>query len=205
MLLHGDELGRTQGGNNNVYAQDSELSWVDWATADKALIEFTAALIKLRREHPTFRRARFFDGRPVKRGAQGDPWPDLEWLRPSGELMEPEDWEAGFGQAIGMFLNGQGIHGRGPRGERVVDRSFLVYFSAAADDVEVVLPDALTGVQWDVVVDTSLTDVDGPPLEAGDKLTLTAHSLVVLREHVAPDTGDAAVSVTLASTGTELP
>ena len=202
MILHGDELGRTQHGNNNVYAQDSELSWVDWAGADRGLIEFTAALIRLRREHPTFRRARFFDGRPVRRGP-GEPWPDLEWLRPSGELMEPDDWEAGFGKAIGMFLNGHGIHGRGPRGERVVDRSFLVYFSAAADDLEVVLPDALSGLTWDVVVDTSTTDVDRPPLGAGDTLTLTAHSLVVLREHVAPETGDAAVSVTLAPAGTE--
>ena len=205
MLLHGDELGRTQQGNNNVYAHDSELSWVDWATADKALVEFTAALIRLRREHPTFRRARFFDGRPVRRGAQGDPWPDLEWLRPSGELMEPGDWEAGFGKAIGMFLNGNGIHGRGPRGERIVDRSFLIWFSADAADLPVVIPEIFDGMTWDVVVDTSAEDVDAAPLGAGDTLTLTPHSLVVLREHLAPETGDAAVSVTLAPTGTEPP
>ncbi|WP_395639654.1 glycogen debranching protein GlgX [Pseudolysinimonas sp.] len=204
MILHGDELGRTQGGNNNVYAQDSELSWVDWETADRGLIEFTAALVKLRRDHPVFRRSRFFDGRPVKRGS-GEPWPDLEWLRPSGELMEPEDWDSGFGRAVGMFLNGQGIHERGPRGERVVDRSFLVYFSADDSDLEVVLPDALTGISWDVIVDTSAADVDRPPLSAGDTVTVAPHSLVVLREHVAPESGDAAVSVTLAPAGPELP
>jgi isoamylase len=203
MLLHGDELGRTQLGNNNVYAQDSELSWVDWDAADKGLIEFTAALVRLRREHPTFRRARFFDGRPVRRGA-AERWPDLEWLRPSGEAMEPEDWEADFGRAIGMFLNGQGIAGRGPRGERVVDRSFLVYFSADGSDVEVVLP-ALATLTWDVIVDTSAEDVDRAPLRAGDGLTLSPHSLVVLREHVEPDAGDAAVSTTLAPTAAELP
>jgi isoamylase len=202
MLLHGDELGRSQSGNNNVYAQDSELSWVDWDGADRGLIEFTAALVRLRREHPTFRRARFFDGRPVRRGS-AERWPDLEWLRPSGESMEPEDWETDFGRAIGMFLNGQGIAGRGPRGERVVDRSFLVYFSADDSDVEVVLP-ALSELTWDVIVDTSAEDVDRAPLSAGDGLTLSPHSLVVLREHVEPDTGDAAVSVTLAP-GTELP
>jgi isoamylase len=202
MLLHGDELGRSQSGNNNVYAQDSELSWVDWDGADRGLIEFTAALVRLRREHPTFRRARFFDGRPVRRGS-AERWPDLEWLRPSGESMEPEDWETDFGRAIGMFLNGQGIAGRGPRGERVVDRSFLVYFSADDSDVEVVLP-ALSELTWDVIVDTSAEDVDRAPLGAGDGLTLSPHSLVVLREHVEPDTGDAAVSVTLAP-GTELP
>jgi glycogen operon protein len=205
MLLHGDELGRTQRGNNNVYAQDSELSWVDWRNADRSLIEFTAALIRLRREHPTFRRARFFDGRPVRRGPAGDPWPDLEWLRPSGELMEPEDWEAGFGRAIGMFLNGNGIHGRGPRGERIVDRSFLVWFSADADDLEVVVPTVFDGMTWDVIVDTSGADVDRPPVAAGDRLTLTAHSLVLLREHVEPEAGDAAVSASLTPTGTELP
>jgi len=205
MILHGDELGRTQGGNNNVYAQDSELSWVDWDGADKGLLEFTAALVRLRREHPTFRRSRFFDGRPVRRGGHDDPWPDLAWLRPSGELMEPDDWDAGFGRAIGMFLNGQGIHGRGPRGERVVDRSFLVWFSADAADLEVVLPDVVDGMTWDVVVDTSGSDVDREPLGAGARLTLAPHSLVVLREHVAADTGDAAVSVTLTPTGTDLP
>jgi isoamylase len=117
--------------------------------------------------------------------------------------MEPEDWETDFGRAIGMFLNGQGIAGRGPRGERVVDRSFLVYFSADDSDVEVVLP-ALSELTWDVIVDTSAEDVDRAPLGAGDGLTLSPHSLVVLREHVEPDTGDAAVSVTLAP-GTELP
>ena len=203
MILHGDELGRTQRGNNNVYAQDSELSWVDWATADRGLLEFTAALVKLRRDHPTFRRARFFDGHPVKRGAQGDPWPDLEWLRPSGELMLPEDWEAGFGKAIGMFLNGQGIHGRGPRGERIVDRNFLIWFSADSDELEVVIPDVFDGTRWDVVVDTSATDVDRAPLVAGDRLTMAPHSLVVLREHVAPESGDAAVSASLAPASPE--
>ena len=200
MIAHGDELGRTQHGNNNVYAQDSELSWVDWEGADRGLLEFTAALARLRREHPTFRRARFFDGRPVKRGAQGDPWPDVEWLRPSGELMQPEDWDAGFGKAIGMFLNGQGIRERGPRGERIVDRSFLIWFSADSTDLEVVIPDVFDGMTWDVVVDTSAADVDREPLTRGDTLTMSPHSLVVLREHVDdPDVGDAAVSATLSA------
>jgi glycogen operon protein len=129
--------------------------------------------------------------------------PDLEWLRPSGELMEPDDWETSFGRAVGMFLNGQGIRGRGPRGERVVDRSFLVYFSASDTEVEIVLPEALAGLTWDVIVDTSGADVDRAPLAAGDRLTLAPHSLAVLREHVEPETGDAAVSITLSPGGTE--
>jgi isoamylase len=203
MILHGDELGRTQLGNNNVYAQDSELSWVDWDAADRGLIEFTSALIRLRRDHPTFRRARFFDGRPVKRGAQGDPWPDLEWLRPSGELMQPDDWDAGFGKAIGMFLNGHGIRGRGVRGERILDRHFLIWLSADDSDLEVVIPDVFDGLTWDVVVDTSGSDVDRDPISRGDRLTMSPHSLIVLREHVAPETGDAAVSASLTPAGPE--
>ena len=110
MIAHGDELGRTQHGNNNVYAQDSEIAWVHWDEADQALIEFTGALTRLRRDHPTFRRSRFFDGHPVRRG-EGEPLPDLVWLRPDGTAMQPEDWEAGFGRTIGVFLNGQGIRG----------------------------------------------------------------------------------------------
>ncbi len=97
MILHGDELGRTQDGNNNTYAQDSELSWVHWDRADQPLVEFVAAVVQLRRQHPSFRRARFFDGRPVRR-EEGAPLPDIEWYRPDGSTMEPEDWDAGFGQ-----------------------------------------------------------------------------------------------------------
>jgi isoamylase len=100
MLLHGDELGRTQLGNNNTYAHDSELTWIDWEHADEGLIEFVAALTRLRREHPTFRRARFFDGRPVDRAA-GEPLPDIVWLRPDAQPMGPGDWESSFGRCSG--------------------------------------------------------------------------------------------------------
>src|SRR5690606_30846374 len=89
MLAHGEELGRTQQGNTNTYAQDSELSWIHWDDADRDLVEFTAALTRLRAEHPTFRRVRFFNGRPVTRGA-GEPLPDIEWLTPEGEPMSSE-------------------------------------------------------------------------------------------------------------------
>lgn len=197
MLLHGDELGRTQQGNNNVYAQDSELSWVHWDQADGPLIEFTAALSRLRREHPTFRRSRYFDGRPVRRG-EGEPRPDIEWLRPDGSVMEPEDWEAGFGKAIGVYLNGQGIRGRSSRGERIIDRSFLVYFSATEGDVEVTLPEGGgTETAWDVMVDTAGEEVDGEPIPDGGRFTLHPHSLVVLCEHVEAESGDDSVSASL--------
>ncbi|HEY4225068.1 MAG TPA: glycogen debranching protein GlgX [Pseudolysinimonas sp.] len=182
MILHGDELGRTQDGNNNGYAQDSPLTWVHWDQADTGLIAFTSAMARLRRDHPTFRRSRFFDGRPVKRG-QGEPLPDVEWLKPDGTAMEPEDWEAGFGRTLGMYLNGQGIHGVDARGERVTDVSFVVFSSAHDEPVPLVLPGADHGAGWDVIVDTSGTHADGEQLAAGASCSIGAHSLMVLREH----------------------
>jgi glycogen operon protein len=181
MIAHGDELGRTQHGNNNVYAQDSELSWVHRDEADQDLIGFTARLAGLRREHPTFRRSRFFDGHPVRRG-EGEPLPDIVWLRPDGTAMQPEDWEAGFGRTIGMFLNGEGIRGVDAHGGRVVDAHFLVYFNAHTDQVEVTLPSEERSPAWDVVVDTAGEE---RVLQRGDRFALGDHALAVLRAHPA--------------------
>ncbi|MBU1250904.1 MAG: glycogen debranching protein GlgX [Actinobacteria bacterium] len=182
MIAHGDELGRTQQGNNNVYAHDSELSWIDWEHADGALLEFVGSLVRLRREHPTFRRTRFFDGRPVRRD-EGDPVPDVAWFQPDGSAMEPEDWESGFGRSIGVYLNGHGIQGRDARGEPIVDRSFLVYFSAHTEPVSVTLPSSEYGPRWERLVDTS--GIEGEAvLNAGGTMTLEAISMVVLREWV---------------------
>ena len=184
MIAHGDELGRTQQGNNNVYAHDSELSWIDWEHADGALLEFVGSLVRLRREHPTFRRTRFFDGRPVRRD-EGDPVPDVAWFQPDGSAMEPEDWESGFGRSIGVYLNGHGIQGRDARGEPIVDRSFLVYFSAHTEPVSVTLPSSEYGQRWERLVDTS--GIEGEPAgqnDAGGTMTLEAISMVVLREWV---------------------
>ena len=116
MLLHGDEMGRTQDGNNNTYAQDSEIAWMHWDEADKPLIEFTAALIRLRRSHPTFRRKRFFTGTTVRTG-DGERLNDIVWLHLEGRPMEDGDWDGGA-QAIGMYLNGHGIAGKDARGQR---------------------------------------------------------------------------------------
>jgi isoamylase len=201
MVLHGDELGRTQDGNNNTYAQDSEISWVHWDQADQGLIEFTAAIARLRREHPSFRRARFFDGRPVRRG-QGEPLPDVEWVKPDSIPMTPEDWESGFGRTIGMWLNGQGIHGVDVRGERVIDVCFLVYYSAHDEPVELTLPDSDHGASWDVIVDTAGDHVDGASLAAGATCSINAHTFLVLREHTEAAAGDPAVSATLAPPST---
>ncbi|GAA4745802.1 glycogen debranching protein GlgX [Amnibacterium soli] len=186
MLLHGDELGRTHRGNNNTYAQDSEIAWLHWDQADQPLIEFTAAISRLRKEHPVFRRARFFDGRPQRR-EEGAAKPDILWLRPDGSEMQPEDWDSGFGRAVGVYLNGEGLQDRDARGERVVDVDFLLYFNAGDDVVEGKLPAKTYGASWDVVVDTSARNTDRGPLRAGNQLHLEPRSLVVLQAHQAPE------------------
>jgi len=197
MLLHGDELGRTQQGNNNVYGQDSEIAWVHWEDADLSLVEFVAAIARLRKEHPTFRRSRFFDGRPVRRG-EGEPLPDIAWLTTDGDAMAPEDWETPLARAVGIFLNGNGIRGRDARGERVTDRNFLVLFNANGEDVEFVLPPDEYSENWEVVVDTAGIAVSTDPVAAGSTLTAHARSTLVLRAHVeaAPEF-DSAVAASL--------
>jgi len=181
MIAHGDELGRTQQGNNNTYAQDSEISWIHWDDADQGLIEFTAAVAKLRAEHPTFRRIRFFNGRPVTRGA-GEPLPDIEWLTPDGVPMSDEDWDADFVKAATAFLNGQGIRGRDARGRRVTDGNVLFLFNASEVDVNFSLPAAEYAASWTVEVDTADIAAEGlgRTLDAGSGLTLTSRSMMVL-------------------------
>lgn len=199
MLAHGDELGRTQQGNNNVYAQDGELSWIDWEHADQPLIEFTAAVAKLRADHPTFRRSRFFDGRPVRRG-EGDPVPDIVWLRPDGSIMEPEDWDAGFGKAIGVFLNGEGIRERDRRGERIIDRHFIVLFNAHDEAVEFTIPIHEASPEWEVLIDTAGKRADSEPIKPGGVISLDQRSLVVLCQHdPTPEEVDHSVAASLSA------
>ncbi|MES2092387.1 MAG: glycogen debranching protein GlgX [Actinomycetota bacterium] len=186
MILHGDELGRTQRGNNNTYAQDSDISWVHWDAADAPLTEFVAAVARLRKDHPTFRRKSFFDGRPVKRGA-GEPLADIVWLTPGGEEMEPENWDSGFGRAIGVFLNGNGIQGRDLRGQRIIDLNFAIFFNAGDEVVDFVLPSEEFSGSWEIVIDTSGELADTEPLKATDVLSVVAKSLVVLRAWEAPE------------------
>ncbi|HTK63629.1 MAG TPA: glycogen debranching protein GlgX [Pseudonocardia sp.] len=196
MLLHGDEMGRTQNGNNNVYCQDNALSWVDWELAAKntALVDFTAGVNAIRHAHPVFRRRRFFLGRALIRGAGDDEeLRDIAWFTPSGEEMTDRDWSSGFGQAIVVFLNGEAIPDVDERGDRVVDDSFLLCFNASADDIETTLPDARYGPAWAIVIDTARGEVvtlatapgtvPAEPRIAGPGSTLTvpARSLLVLQ------------------------
>ncbi|WP_229054585.1 glycogen debranching protein GlgX [Aeromicrobium sp. Leaf350] len=183
MLLHGDELGRTQGGNNNVYCQDNEVAWIDWSLAgDEAdLIRFTGALTRLRRRHPVFRRRRFFSGRPVQRSEK---LPDIAWFTPSGEEMTDQSWGDDFGRSVAVFLNGEAIADRDPRGERITDDSFLLAFNAHHEPIQFTLPDGDYGAQWRVVVETAEGVVDptgGQQLDAGATLDVEGRSLVVLQ------------------------
>ena len=183
MVLGGDEMGRTQQGNNNAYAQDSELSWYDWEGADTALLEFTRRLSALRREHPAFRRRKWFQGRPIH-GEQAD---DLEWFTPEGVPMTEEDWQVGYARSIAVFLNGEAIAALGAQGQRVLDDSFFAIFNAYGEELEFVLPDGPYAERWEVVVDTSQLDpdlafpVEGPEHKALDRITVPGHAVVVLR------------------------
>ena len=181
MLLHGDETGRTQRGNNNGYCQDNDITWLDWAHVDEELLRFTAAVSQLRREHPVFRRRRFFDGRPVRRG-EGTRLPDIAWFTPDSQEMTEEDWEAGFGKSVAVFLNGEGIPDRNARGERVVDDSFIMIFNAHDGSIDFTLPPSAWGAKWEIVLDTATPQLAEPaPAAAQSVLTVEARSLCVLR------------------------
>jgi len=182
MLLHGDELGRTQHGNNNAYCQDNELSWVDWASADADLTDFVAALSRLRRTHPTFRRRRFFRGSPVR--DIGDPIHDITWLTSAGIEMAHGDWDSSYHRAFAVFLNGEGINERDDRGEPISDVSFLLCFNAHDSALAFRTPPEEYATSWEVVVDTGLATQPPSPqiiVEPGGSVPALSRSLVVLR------------------------
>jgi glycogen operon protein len=177
MLLGGDELGRVQGGNNNSYCQDSEISWFDWDKRDEELTEFTGRLIALRRSNPVLRRRRFLTGRP----ANGTPVPDVEWLTPKGTPVVGTDWDDPA-LALGVFLNGDAITELDRSGRRIRSDSFLLCINAGAGDVPFTLPSEAHGRAWTVVVDTRdwSVDTDRPAVGAGETLDTIARSVVVL-------------------------
>ncbi len=178
MLAHGDELGRTQQGNNNVYCQDNELSWVDWASADTELMEFTQLVCRLRSEHPVFRRRRFFSGRPVR---SRDGLADIAWFAPDGSEMTDEDWESGFAKSLAVYLNGQGIPDLDGRGQRLTDDSFVLFFNAHHEPIDFVLPTKEFGPAWVPVVNTAADLGEAKPIDAGEIVTVDARSALVLQ------------------------
>jgi glycogen operon protein len=185
MLLAGDEMGRTQQGNNNAYCQDNEISWVNWAihdNDDQALVDYIRTLIGLRAEHPVFRRRRFFSGQAIRGGHQR--LRDIAWFTPTGQEMTGEDWDAGFAKSLTVFLNGQAISEPDRRGERVSDDSFLLLFNASEHDLVFALPPRRYGQRWTTVLDTALPRVDpegASTVKPGDMTTVINRSLQLLR------------------------
>lgn len=190
MLCHGDELGRTQGGNNNVYCQDNEISWIDWSMLEQekniAMHGFTKRLINIRKNHPVFRRQRFLAGGPFGSEVKDR---DIAWLVPSGKLMTPEDWDFEFGKALMVYLNGNAITETTARGERITDDSFIMIFNAHHEDIEFTLPKKDLGSSWRLIVDTS--DSGGYPDEekliaAEGTIKVQPRSTLLLRQTEPP-------------------
>lgn len=184
MISHGDELGRTQGGNNNGYCQDNEITWIDWESADTELTAFIGGVAAIRTAHPVFRRRRFFTGRPVRaRGSQDVP--DVAFFTPSGSEMTDEDWNTAFGKSVAVYLNGQGIPDLDERGQRVVDDSFVLCFNAHHDAIEFTLPPEQFGAGWQLVLDTAsglaTVEAETTPLQVGATVTVEGRALTVFR------------------------
>jgi isoamylase len=182
MITAGDEVGRTQKGNNNAYCQDNEINWHDWYWDDArwALLNFTKRMIRMRAEHPIFRRRDFFHG--VLVGDSGRK--DVAWLKPDGHEMTVEEWEKDFARSLGMWLNGEGLPETDIRGRPLHDDSFLVLFNAHHDQIDFALPKLADGWGWRTDVDTAYPDGNAPAdaLKPKDTYPLQGRSLAILRE-----------------------
>ncbi|WP_375431560.1 glycogen debranching protein GlgX [uncultured Friedmanniella sp.] len=189
MLAHGDELGRTQRGNNNVYAQDNELAWIDWdlKSDQQDLLAFASAAIALRKAHPVLRRRRFFGG-GAQHGGQSEVG-DIEWLKNDGTLMTSADWSNGYAQSLMVFLNGDAIPESDSMGRRVTDDHFLLMFNASSEDISFRTPAVGFGDNWRVQLDTA-TGATGPvgddTWDATTDHVVPAHSMLVLSTTVVP-------------------
>ena len=163
MIAHGDEIGRTQQGNNNVYCQDNELAWMDWELDHEKqdLLRFTQQLVHLRLRHPVLRRRRFFDG---DHDWNDETLGDIAWLNVEGEHMQDDAWNEGFARSVAVFLNGEAIGEPGLRGERIVDDSFLILFNAHHEKLDFTIPGEHFGSEWTIVFDTSAPPLDQSPL-----------------------------------------
>ena len=153
MLVMGDEMGRSQGGNNNAYCQDNEVSWLDWGlkSENEAFLDFTRQLIDFHRKHPIFRRRKWFQGRAI----HGSGVHDIGWFNPDGGSMTEEQWNDGYTKAICIFLNGEEIATPGSQGERIIDNHFLLFFNAHAEALDFTIPPGLQEWEWLTIIDTT--------------------------------------------------
>jgi isoamylase len=180
MLLGGDEIGRTQRGNNNAYCQDNEISWIDWEHVDQGLHDFTQQLIQFRRAHPVFSRRRYFHGQLL----HGSGVRDIGWFKPDGQQMSDEEWGVGFAKSIGVFLNGKAIPNLDDRGRKIVDDSFFFLFNAFHGPLDFTLPGPEWGACAELLLDTYVLDGDGDRgkrFMANAKVQVQGRSLRLLR------------------------
>ena len=179
MLVCGDEMGRSQGGNNNAYCQDNEISWVNWQpeSADQALLNFTQRLIEFRRQHPVFRQRKWFQGRAIHNSDAND----IAWFNPDGSEMTRHQWDSDFAKAVSIFLNGEAIATVGSRGERILDNSFLLFFNAHCEPLKFAIPAKLQAWDWSVVIDTCATEFIGLGERHHQEAEVEARSVLVLQ------------------------
>ncbi len=176
MLVAGDEISRTQQGNNNAYCQDNEISWINWEEADQELLQFTRKLIAIRKQHAAFSRRRWFQGLPIK-GAGVE---DIAWFLPEGVEMTEEHWKNDFAKSLAIYLNGRGIHPVNSKGEQIRDDSFYIIFNAHYEALDYKLPPTKYGKQWNTLLDTSKSDVDGKTHQPEAVINIEARSIVLL-------------------------
>jgi len=179
MISHGDEVGRTQQGNNNAYCQDNEMTWIDWnLDADKrALLNFTIKLVQFRQSQPALRRRKYFQGRSIRGGEVKD----LAWLAPDGREMTDEAWSADFVRSLGMLLNGSAIEEVNERGDAVICDTLLVLLNAHSDKVPFTLPSLDADQQWRRVIDTYEPHSPDRAFKPGSRYPLQGRSVVVFR------------------------
>jgi len=189
MICGGDEISRTQGGNNNAYAQDNPVSWYDWNLDDrkKSLLEFTRKLVELRREHPNLHRRKFFQDRRIDPGSpqrevDGRCEQDVVWLRPDGGEMTPEEWNAGWVRCIGLQLNGRTLDDVNGVGEPIRDETFLFLLNPHHEPIQFYMPPQ-QGTAWELLVDSAHPGGDGKTvIAAAQPYELIARSAALMKE-----------------------
>ncbi|MFT0848491.1 glycogen debranching protein GlgX [Actinomycetaceae bacterium L2_0104] len=192
MLCHGDEMGRSQGGNNNGYCQDNEITWVNWdlKAPQKALLAFTSQVINFRKDHPVFQRRRFFAG-SSRRGGSSEIG-EIEWFRPDASWMEDSDWNAGFARSLMVYLNGDAIREPDPRGNKITDDDIIIAINADANTQTFTLPDATYGAGWRDVIDTGTNLDPGKIYEPSEHFPVDGRSMrVLIRDESLEDAEDA--------------
>jgi glycogen operon protein len=189
MICGGDEIGHTQKGNNNAYAQDNEITWLDWNLSDdsKELLELTRKLIQLRLTHPNLHRRKFFQDRQITPATgpekvNGESVRDITWFRPDGNVMTDEEWLAEWTRCLGLQLSGKTLRDVDRSGEAIRDDTFLLCLNSHTEAVNFHLPDCPAGKYWELTIDTRSCNTEPKHLSCGDTYEMAARSLTLFRQ-----------------------